>query len=143
MWLMVVGLLALFQPWFRNIAGWFDGLADSGDASLVYREDIAPVVFRYGFFLLLASTLGFIIVGHYTPLMLRRALVAKGTGLTYWLIFLPLAYGVMVITSLAYGYGGGSVLGIIGAVAAIAAWNWRTWGVVGLMAPGWYRTSRI
>lgn len=127
---MVIGLFAMFQPWFRSIASWFNGLTDSGDASEVYRVDIAPVVFRYGFFLLLASTLGFIIVGHYTPLMLQKAFNTKGRPLTFWLIFLPLGYGLMVIGNLAYGYALGSLLGVMGAVASIAVWNWRAWGLV-------------
>ena len=129
---MAIGLLAMFQPWFRSIASWFNGLTDSGDASTIYREDIAPFVFRYGFFVLLASTLGFIIVGHFTPLMMQESFVTKGKALTYWLIFLPLGYGLMLIGSLAYGYGGGALMGLIGAVAAIAAWNWKPWGVVAI-----------
>ncbi len=137
--LMLVGLAAMFQPWFRSVAAWFDIFAVDADFGRLYSREVAPMVFRYGFYILLLSTVAFTVLSHYSVEELNRALAEKGRLLTWLLIALPVIIGFTLLVNMANGFNLAAFWSVFAFVCAIAIWYWRRWGVVGyaLISLGW------
>ena len=137
--LMILGMLTMFQPWFRSVASLFDPLSAEGDFGRTYSREIAPMVFRYGFYIVLLSTVAFIVLSHYNVDELQRAVAEKGKALTWLLIALPVFVGFVLLINLSIGLNLAALLGVLAFVFAIAIWHWRRWGVVGyvLTSIGW------
>ena len=130
--LMILGLVAMFQPWFENLVELFEPLAPDARLGRTYRREIAPVIFRYGFYATFLSTIAFTALGHYSVDDLRRAAKEKGLALTTLLMALPLIYGFSVILNLAWDRPLSAILQVINFICAIAVWNFRRWGLFGL-----------
>ncbi len=129
---MIVGIIAMFQPWFRSMVELFDPLTPDTNLGRNFRQEIAPIIFRYGFYATFLSTVAFIIISHYDADDLRQAFREKGVPLTILLIFLPVVYGFVVIGHLAWAEYDAALLGVINVTCAIATWNWKRWGPIGL-----------
>jgi hypothetical protein len=130
--LIFVGILAMFQPWFKNLIELFDPLMPDVRVGRVYTNEIAPIIFRYGFYATFLSTIAFIVISHYTPKDLVYAFQTKGVLLTWLLIVLPVFYGFMLLGNLAWAYYTAAQLCVVNFVCAIAIWNWKRWGLIGL-----------
>ena len=130
--IMVVGIIAMFQPWFESLLKLFEPLAPEADLARIYRREVAPVVLRYGFYAAFLGTVAFIVLSHYRPEDLPRAFAEKGKALTILLVALPVIYGFSVLFNLAWAYFGATALGVINFVCAIAVWGWKRWGLMGL-----------
>jgi hypothetical protein len=111
--IMIVGIIAMFQPWFKNIVELFDPLAPEARLGRTYRNEIAPIILRYGFFATFLSTIAFIV--------------------TFLLIALPVFYGFVVLAHLATAQYYAAILGVISFICAIAVWLWKRWGLIGLV----------
>ena len=129
--LMLVGLIAMFQPWFSSVAGLFDNFAADANLGRMYSREIAPTIFRYGFYILLLSTIAFTVLSHYSVEDLEQAITEKGKILTWLLIALPVVIGFTLLINMANGFNLAAFLGVFAFVCAIAIWHWRRWGVVG------------
>ncbi len=130
--LMLVGLLAMFQPWFQNAASLLEGLAAGSEWGRLYGREIAPTIFRYGFYTLLLSTVAFISISHYSVDDLQRAISEKGQALTWLLVALPITAGFAILVNLSIGAGFAAFVGVFAFIYAISTWNWRRRGVIGL-----------
>jgi hypothetical protein len=130
--LIFVGILAMFQPWFSNLVELFEPLLPEARVGRTFHNEIAPIIFRYGFYATFLSTVAFIVISHYTPKDLRYAFQTKGVALTLLLIILPVFYGFMLLGNLAWAYYTAALLGVVNFVCAIATWNWKRWGPIGL-----------
>ena len=128
---MVVGIFALFQPWFQSVVSLFDGLSPETDLVRLYSREVAPTIFRYGFYLLLLSTVAFTVISHYTPADLLQAMAEKGTILTWVLVVLPAIIGFTILGNLSVGAGTAATIGILAFICGVAIWNWKRWGVIG------------
>ncbi len=132
--ILVIGILAMFQPWFESLVSFFEPLAPEANLTRTYRREIAPIVLRYGFYATFLSTVAFIVLSHYSVEDLQRAFAEKGEPLTLLLIALPVIYGFSILINLAWAYPWAAVLGVFNFVFAIAVWNWKRWGLIGLGA---------
>jgi hypothetical protein len=130
--LIFVGILAMFQPWFSSLVELFEPLAPEARLGRTFRNEIAPFIFRYGFYITFLSTVTFIAISHYTPTELRQAFKTRGVPLTFLLIILPIFYGFMLLGNMAWAYYYAALLGVVNFVCAIATWNWKRWGPIGL-----------
>jgi|GEM_PF-2652025 len=130
--IMLLGIVAMFQPWFRNIVELFAPLAPEARLGRTYTNEIAPIVLRIGFYAAFLGTVAFIVISHYSYKDLRKAVTQKGTLLTILLVLVPVLYGFLTIANLAWAYYLASFLGVFNVVFAIALWNKRFWGLVGL-----------
>lgn len=130
--IMLLGIIAMFQPWFRNIVELFEPLAPEARLGRTFANDIAPVILRYGFNATFLSTVAFIVISHYSYEDLQKAVTEKGSLLTILLIFAPVIYGFITIGNLAWAYYWAAILGVVNVVCAIAVWNRKLWGLVGL-----------
>lgn len=130
--LMLVGILAMFQPWFHNVASLVEGFLPESELGNVYSREVAPTIFRYGFYMLLLSTVAFISISHYSVDDLQRAISEKGKALTWLLIAMPIIVGFTIVINLSVGAGLAAFVGIFSFVYAVSTWNWRRRGVIGL-----------
>lgn len=130
--LMLVGLLAMFQPWFQNVATLLEGLSAESDWGQLYGREIAPTIFRYGFYTLVLSTVAFISISHYSVDDLQRAISEKGHTLTWLLVAMPILVGFTILINLSIGAGVAAFVGIFAFIFVISTWNWRRRGVIGL-----------
>jgi hypothetical protein len=130
--LIFLGILAMFQPWFSSLVELFEPLAPEARLGRTFRNEIAPIIFRYGFYITFLSTVTFIVISHYTTQELRQAFREKGKALTILLILLPVLYGFILLGNLAWANYYATLLGIVNFVCAIAIWNWKRWGLIGL-----------
>lgn len=130
--LMLVGILAMFQPWFQNAASLLEGLSAESEWGRLYSREIAPTIFRYGFYTLLLSTVAFISISHYSADDLQRAISEKGHALTWLLVAMPIIVGFTILVNLSIGAGFAAFVGIFAFLYAISTWNWRRRGVIGL-----------
>lgn len=137
--LMIIGMIAMFQPWFRSVATMFDPFTAEGGLGRAYSREVAPSVFRYGFYILLLSTVAFIVLSHYSVEELERAVAEKGKVLTWLLVLLPVYVGFALLINLSVGFNLAALLGVLAFSFAIAIWHWRRWGVIGyvLVSLGW------
>lgn len=131
--LMVVGIFAMFQPWFVNIVELFSPLAPETNLGKLYKEDIAPSVLRYGFYIVFLSTITITVLNHYSVEELEKAIEEKGKALTFLLIAFPVISGLSVLVSLANGFGWSAIIWVLSFIFGIALWHWRRWGFVGLI----------
>ena len=129
---MLIGIIAMFQPWFKNIVEIFEPLAPEARLGRTFRNEIAPMIFRYGFYATFLGTIAFIVISHYSYEDLQKAFRSKGVPLTLLLIILPVVYGFTILAHLAWAQNSAAILGIINFVCAIAVWNWKRWGLIGL-----------
>ena len=129
--LMLVGMVAMFQPWFRSVAAWVDLISAEAEFGKMFGRDIAPVIFRYGFYILLLSTVAFTVLSHYNAEELQRAEAEKGKALTWLLICLPVVIGFTLVINMSGGFNVAAFIGVLAFACAIAIWHWRRWGVVG------------
>ena len=111
----------------------FDPLAPEARLGRTYRTEIAPIILRYGFFATFLSTIAFIVLSHYSVEDLQTAFEEKGKPLTFLLIMLPVFYGFVVLAHLATAQYYAVILAVIGFICAIAVWNWKRWGLIGLV----------
>ncbi|MBK8902487.1 MAG: hypothetical protein IPM53_14970 [Anaerolineaceae bacterium] len=130
--LMLVGILAMFQPWFQNAASWLEGLSAGSEWGQLYGREIAPTIFRYGFYTVLLSTVAFISISHYSVDDLQRAINEKGQLLTWLLVAMPIIVGFTILVNLSIGAGLAAFVGVFAFIYAISTWNWRRRGVIGL-----------
>ncbi len=130
--LMLVGLLAMFQPWFQNAASLLERFAAGSEWGRQYGREIAPTIFRYGFYTLLFSTVAFISISHYSVDDLQRAISEKGHALTWLLVAIPVIVGFTILVNLSIGAGFAAFVGVFAFIFAISTWNWRRRGVIGL-----------
>jgi hypothetical protein len=130
--LMLVGILAMFQPWFQNAASLLERLSAESEWGRLYGREIAPTIFRYGFYTLLLSTVAFISISHYSVDDLQRAISEKGHALTWLLVAVPITAGFEILVNLSIGAGFAAFVGIFAFTHAISTWNWRRRGVIGL-----------
>ena len=131
--IIIVGIIAMFQPWFKNIVELFDPLAPEARLGRTYTNEIAPIILRYGFYATLLSTIAFIVLSHYSVEDLQTAFKEKGKPLTFLSIVLPVFYGFVVLAHLATAQYYAVILGVISFICAIAVWNWKRWGLIGLV----------
>ena len=131
--LMIIGIIAMFQPWFVNIVELFEPFAPEADLGRLYKDDIAPSVLRYGFFVTMLSTIAFIVFSHYSLEELERAYDEKGKALTYLLIAMPVISGFSVLGTLSNSMGWSAIGYVFGFIFSIALWHWRRWGFIGLI----------
>ena len=129
---MILGIIAMFQPWFKNFVELFQPLAPEVRLGRTYRTEIAPVILRYGFYATFLSTVVFNVISHYSVEELQRAFKKKGKPLTFLLTALPVFYFFIIIGHLAWGYYYAALLGVVNFICVIAAWGWKRWGLIGL-----------
>ncbi len=48
--IILLGMVALFQPWFKSIIELFEPLVPEAKLGRTYKNEIAPIIFRYGFY---------------------------------------------------------------------------------------------
>jgi hypothetical protein len=132
--LMIIGIIAMFQPWFVNIFELFEPLAPEADLGRLYKDDIAPSVLRYGFYITMLSTIAFIVFSHYSLEELERAYDEKGKTLTSLLIAMPVISGFSVLGTLSASMGWSALVYVFGFICSIALWHSRRWGLMGLIA---------
>lgn len=130
--LMILGIVAILQPWFRNIVELFEPLAPDARLGRTYKNEIAPIVLRIGFYATFLSTVAFITISHHSYDDLRKAVTQKGAILTILLVLGPVLYGFIVIGNLAWAYYWGAILGVCNFVFVLAVWNKKLWGLIGL-----------
>ena len=131
--LMVVGIFAMFQPWFVNVVELFGPLVPDTDLGKLYKEDVAPAVLRYGFYTVFFSTIAIIVLNHYSVEELEKAIEEKGKALTFLLIAFPVISGLSVLVSLANSFGWSAIIWVLSFIFGIALWHWRRWGFIGLI----------
>ncbi len=132
--LIITGIIAMFQPWFVNIVELFEPFAPEADLGRLYKNDIAPTVLRYGFFITMLSTIAFIVFSHYSLEELERAYDEKGKALTYLLIAMPVISGFSILGTLSDSLGWSAIGYVFAFIFSIALWHWRRWGFIGLIA---------
>ena len=130
--LILLGIIAMFQPWFKSIVELFEPLAPEARLGRTYKNEVAPVILRYGFYATFLSTVAFIVISHYSYDDLRKAIKEKGLLLTILLVLAPVLYGFIVIANLAWAYYYAAIMGVFSVVFAIALWNKKMWGLIGL-----------
>ena len=130
--IMLLGIIAMFQPWFKNIVELFEPLAPDARLGRTYKNEIAPMILLFGFWATFLGTVAFIVVSHYSHEDLRKATHQKGTLLTILLVIAPVMYGFIVIANLAWAYNWAAILGVFNVIFAIAFWNKKQWGPIGL-----------
>jgi hypothetical protein len=130
--IMMLGIIAMFQPWFKNIVELFEPLAPEARLGRTFKNEIAPIILRYGFYATFLSTVAFIVISHHSVEDLQKAFREKGVPLTLLLIVLPVLYGFIVLAHLSQAHYYAALLGVINVVCAIAVWNWKRWGLIGL-----------
>ncbi|MEM7031580.1 MAG: hypothetical protein AAF629_18615 [Chloroflexota bacterium] len=130
--IMLLGIVAMFQPWFRAIVELFEPLAPEARLGRTYREEFAPVVLRIGFWATFLGTVAFIVISHYSYEDLQNAALEKGVPLTSLLIMAPVLFGFIIIGHLAWAYYWAAIIGVFNIVFAIAIWNKKRWGLIGL-----------
>jgi hypothetical protein len=131
--LMVVGIFAMFQPWFVNVVELFSPLAPDTNLGKLYKDDIAPAVLRSGFYIVFLSTIAITILNHYSLEEVERAIEEKGKALTFLLIAFPVISGLSVLVSLANSFGWSAIIWVLSFIFGVALWHWRRWGFVGLI----------
>ena len=129
---MLIGIIAMFQPWFTNVVELFEPLAPEVRLGRTFKNEIAPIILRYGFYATFLGTIAFIVISHFSYEDLQKAFKSKGVPLTLLLIALPVVYGFIILAHLAWAQNSAAILGIINFVSAIAVWNWKRWGLIGL-----------
>jgi hypothetical protein len=130
--IMILGIIAMFQPWFKNIVELFQPLVPDVRLGRTYTNEIAPIILRYGFYATFLSTVAFNVISHYSVEELQKAFKEKGRPLTFLLIALPVVYFFIILGHLAWAHYYAALLGVVNFVCAIAAWNWKRWGLIGL-----------
>ncbi|MEM7344143.1 MAG: hypothetical protein AAF485_07860 [Chloroflexota bacterium] len=131
--IMLLGIVAMFQPWFRNIVELFEPLAPDARLGRTFKNEVAPIILRYGFYATFLSTVAFIVISHYSYEDLQKAVKEKGALLTVLLILLPVLYGFLTIGNLAWAFFTAALLGVFNVTFAIALWNKKLWGLIGLV----------
>ena len=96
---MILGLLAMFRPWVKELIGLFG--------------PFAPVLLRYGFLAVFLSTVAYIVLTHCSVTDLRRAAGQKGAPLTAILIAMLVLYGFDVILHLSQDHRQAALLGML------------------------------
>ena len=129
---IMVGIVAMFQPWFTAMVGLFEPLAPEARLGRTYTREIAPIIFRYGFYITFLSTIAFIVISHYSVEDLETAVRKKGTILTILLIALPVIFGFSMLGELSRAHHTAALLHVANFVFAVAIWNGKRWGVIGL-----------
>ncbi len=130
--IMLLGIIAMFQPWFENIVELFEPLAPDARLGRTYRNEYAPIILRIGFWATFLGTVAFISISHYSYDELLTSSREKGTLLTILLVLIPIVYGFVVIANLAWAYHWAAIVGVFNVVFAIAVWNKKLWGLIGL-----------
>lgn len=130
--LIFIGIVAMFQPWFTSIVELFEPLAPDARLGRTFTREVAPVIFRYGFYATFLGTVAFIVISHYSIEDLQRAFQEKGVALTWLLILMPVVYGFALLGELSRGHNYATLLDVVNVICAIAVWNWKRWGLVGL-----------
>lgn len=129
---ILVGIVAMFQPWFTAIVELFEPLAPEARLGRTYTREIAPIIFRYGFYITFLSTIAFIVISHYSVEELETAVREKGALLTMLLIALPVIFGLSVLGELSRAHHTAALLHVANFIFAVAIWNGKRWGVIGL-----------
>lgn len=130
--IMLVGIILMFQPWFNNIIELFEPFFPEARLGRIYRNDIAPVILRYGFHAAFYGTVAFIVLSHYSHTDIQKAVREKGGWLTFLLIVAPIIYGFGVLIHMSWAHAWSAILAVFNVVFAIAVWNKKLWGIIGL-----------
>ncbi len=129
---MIIGIIAVFRPWFSDLVGLFEGFAPDINLERTFQRETSVIIFRMGVYATLLGLIAFIFISHHTPTDFRDAFSEKGPYLASLLLALPLIYGIFVIENFAIWSGMGIILNVFNFICAIAVWNRKTWGVIGL-----------
>ena len=130
--IIILGIIAMFQPWFKNIIELFQPLFPDVKLARTYTNEVAPVILRYGFYATFLGTVAFNVISHYSVEDLQRAIEEKGKLLTTLFVALPVVYFLIIISHLAWGHYNAALLGVVNFICVIAIWGWKGWGLIGL-----------
>ena len=130
--IMLLGIILMFQPWFSSIVELFEPFFPDARLGRAYRNDIAPIIVRYGFNAAFYGTVAFIVISHYSHKDIQKAVREKGGLMTLLLIVAPVIYGFGVLIHMAGAYYWSAILAVFNVVFAIAVWNKKLWGIIGL-----------
>ena len=130
---IIIGIVAMFQPWFRDFFEWLQPFVTSSEEANFgrsYRDEWAPIILRYGFFSTFLATVAYTSLTHYTIEDLEQAFAEKGTSLAFSLILLPILAGFSLLYALALGSYWTTILSVLTFIGATAMWNWKRQGVI-------------